>query len=532
MDDRVNILLVDDEPGKLLSYEAILSSLGENLIKADSGRQALEQILHADIAVVLLDVCMPDLDGFELASLIRQHPRFQKTALIFVSAVQIADLDQLRGYECGAVDYVPVPVVPEILRARVSVFVDLYRKTRKLEQFNRELERRVAERTRELEASTARLREADHRKDEFLAMLAHELRNPLAPIRNAVALLKQIGPVDPRASRAQEIIDRQVGHMSHLLEDLLDVSRITRGKVELRPVCLDLVPLVRQTSEDFRPELERAGITLTLDLPEGPLWANADSTRLAQVLGNLLSNAAKFTESGGYVRVRLAPGSGPSACGERSSAVLTVSDTGIGIEPEMLARIFDVFAQADRSLDRSRGGLGLGLALVKGLVELHGGDVWARSEGPERGAEFNVRLPLVTPVRAPVERSHLSLEVGTSTLRVLMIEDNRDHAETLQALLESAGHQVAVAHSGPAGVAMAGEFQPEVVLCDIGLPGMDGYAVARALRQAPALSGTRLVALSGYAQEEDRQRSWDAGFDAHVAKPIAFEALQRLLAGA
>jgi signal transduction histidine kinase len=560
MGDKVNILLVDDEPGKLLSYEVMLSSLGENLIKAESGRQALEQILSHDIAVVLVDVVMPDMDGFELATLIHQHPRYQKTALIFVSAVQIGDLDYLRGYECGAVDYVSVPVVPEILRARVSVFVDLYRKTRELERLNRELEQRVADRTRELEATAARLREADRRKDQFLAMLAHELRNPLAPIRNAVAILKQLGPVEPRIQRVREIIDRQVGHMAHLLDDLLDVSRITSSKIDLRPERLDLGALLAHAAEDFREELGQAGLALVLELPDAPLWTEGDPTRLAQVVGNLLSNAAKFTPAGGQVGVRLAaePPSGacrvPSAecragerpdglphpgaahgtrhsARERSEAVITIWDTGMGIEPEMLPRVFDTFTQADRSLDRSRGGLGLGLALVKGMVEMHGGCVQVESPGPEKGTIFTIRLPLTASVdlssRAPAPAPAFPGE--RSAGRILLIEDNTDTAETLRDLLDLSGYPVEVARSGPEGLAYARQFQPEFVICDIGLPGMDGYEVARTLRQEPATARVHLIALSGYAQEEDLQRSREAGFDWHLKKPIEFNDLVRVL---
>jgi signal transduction histidine kinase len=560
MGDKVNILLVDDEPGKLLSYEVMLSSLGENLIKAESGRQALEQILSHDIAVVLVDVVMPDMDGFELATLIHQHPRYQKTALIFVSAVQIGDLDYLRGYECGAVDYVSVPVVPEILRARVSVFVDLYRKTRELERLNRELEQRVADRTRELEATAARLREADRRKDQFLAMLAHELRNPLAPIRNAVAILKQLGPVEPRIQRVREIIDRQVGHMAHLLDDLLDVSRITSSKIDLRPERLDLGALLAHAAEDFREELGQAGLALVLELPDAPLWTEGDPTRLAQVVGNLLSNAAKFTPAGGQVGVRLAaePPSGacrvPSAecragerpdglphpgaahgtrhsARERSEAVITIWDTGMGIEPEMLPRVFDTFTQADRSLDRSRGGLGLGLALVKGMVEMHGGCVQVESPGPEKGTIFTIRLPLTASVdlssRAPAPAPAFPGE--RSAGRILLIEDNTDTAETLRDLLDLSGYPVEVARSGPEGLAYARQFQPEFVICDIGLPGMDGYEVARTLRQEPATARVHLIALSGYAQEEDLQRSREAGFDWHLKKPIEFNELVRVL---
>lgn len=525
MGDKVNILLVDDEPGKLLSYEVMLSSLGENLIKAESGRQALEQILSNEIAVVLVDVVMPDMDGFELATLIHQHPRYQKTALIFVSAVQIGDLDYLRGYECGAVDYVSVPVVPEILRARVSVFVDLYRKTRELERLNGELEQRVAERTRELEATAARLREADRRKDQFLAMLAHELRNPLAPIRNAVAILKQLGPVEPRIQRVREIIDRQVGHMAHLLDDLLDVSRITSSKIDLRPERLDLGALLAHAAEDFREELARAGLGLVLELPEAPLWTEGDPTRLAQVVGNLLSNSAKFTPAGGQVGVRLV--ADPSAC----EAVLTIWDTGMGIEPEMLPRVFDTFTQADRSLDRSWGGLGLGLALVKGMVEMHQGQVRVESPGPEKGTIFTIRLPLIassdrssgTPAPSP------ALQGERSAARILLIEDNTDTAETLRDLLDLSGYPVEVARSGPEGIAYARQFQPELVICDIGLPGMDGYGVARTLRQEPATARVHLIALSGYAQEEDLQRSREAGFDWHLKKPIEFSELVRVL---
>jgi signal transduction histidine kinase len=540
MREKVNILLVDDEPGKLLSYEVMLSSLGENLIKADSGRRALECILNNEIAVVLVDVVMPDMDGFELATLIHQHPRYQKTALIFVSAVQIGDLDYLRGYECGAVDYVSVPVVPEILRARVSVFVDLYRKTRELERLNQELEQRVAERTRELEATAARLREADRRKDQFMAMLAHELRNPLAPIRNAITLLKQLGPPPasataadwPRLERVREIIDRQTGHMAHLLDDLLDVSRITRGKIDLRPERLDLAALLAHTGEDFREELERAGLTLVMELPETPLWTEGDPTRLAQVVGNLLSNAIKFTPAGGRVVVQLSP---DPRTGE---SVLTISDTGIGIEPEMLPRVFETFAQADHSLDRSRGGLGLGLALVKGIVELHRGQVHVQSPGRDKGTTFTIRLPLgravlgaglLGAVGGPSAPSTQHPAPPSRAARILLIEDNPDTAETLRDLLELAGYTVDVARSGVEGIACVLQFRPELVICDIGLPGMDGYQVARALRKEPASASARLIALSGYAREEDLQRSREAGFNWHLKKPVEFNELLRIL---
>jgi CheY-like chemotaxis protein len=386
-------------------------------------------------------------------------------------------------------------------------------------------------------------------------MLAHELRNPLAPIRNAAHLLKLWGPAEPRLTRAREIIDRQVRHLARQLDDLLDVSRITRGKIELRPVRLDLVALVRETAEDTRGVIEEAGLTLTLDLPPEPLWVQGDPTRLAQVVGNLLANAVKFTQHGGIVTVRLSPNCGnlaprPPCLGGKGescppdagdspfppreggrgvrSAGLVVRDTGIGIASDMLPRVFETFTQADRSLDRSQGGLGLGLALVKGLVELHGGQVQAHSEGVGRGAEFTVRLPLAAPPAASEVRE-LSAPAATGPIRVLIVEDNRDAAETLRDLLELSGCTVAVAYSGPEALEMARGFHPEVVLCDLGLPGMNGYEVAAALRQDPAAATARLIAVTGYGQEEDRRRSHDAGFDIHLTKPIDPDELQRLL---
>src|SRR6476661_609679 len=266
--DKVNVLLVDDQPAKLLAYEVILRDLGENLIKASSARQALEYLLKTDVAILLIDVQMPELDGFELAAMIREHPRFQQTALIFVSAIHLSDLDRLRGYEAGGVDYVPVPVVPEILRAKVSVFADLYRKTRALERLNAELERRVADRTAALEATTAALQEADRRKDEFLAILAHELRNPLAPIRTAVQLLRKRDLAETQNMRAREVIERQVQHLVCLIDDLLDVSRITRGMITLQRERVLIDAVVARAVETARPLIDARHHGLTLDLSD------------------------------------------------------------------------------------------------------------------------------------------------------------------------------------------------------------------------------------------------------------------------
>jgi CheY-like chemotaxis protein len=348
-----------------------------------------------------------------------------------------------------------------------------------------------------------------------------------------------------RLERVRDIIDRQTRHMAHLLDDLLDVSRITRGKFDLRRERLDLVALLAHAAEDFREELARAGLTLTLELPPAALWTEGDPTRLAQVVGNLLSNAAKFTPAGGTVGVRCwalgvgCPTSDPNPNAQPPTphtAVIIVSDTGVGIDPEMLPRIFETFTQADRSLDRSRGGLGLGLALVKGIVEMHGGRVQVESPGPEQGTTFTIHLPLlapgdlsfptaVPPPAASAERTGKRVPAG----RILLIEDNLDTAETLRDLLVLAGYSVEIARSGPEGIACAQRFQPERVVCDIGLPGMDGYQVARILRQEPATADAHLIALSGYAREEDLQQSREAGFNSHLKKPVAFDELVRVL---
>ena len=399
--DPVNILLVDDQPSKLLTYESILGELGENLVKVSSATEALEYLLRNDVAVVLVDVVMPELDGYELAAMIRQHPRFQRTSIIFVSALLLTDLDRLRGYECGAVDYVPVPVVPEILRAKVSVFAELYRKTRALERLNAELEQRVADRTAALEATTAALQEADRRKDEFLAILAHELRNPLAPIRTAVQLLRKRELAEAQSVRAREVIERQVQHLVCLIDDLLDVSRITRGMITLQRERVLLDAVVARAVETARPLIDSRRHELTLELPEELLSVDGDQTRLVQIIGNILHNAAKFMEPGGTILLSVAR--------EESYAVIKVKDAGMGIPKDLVPRIFDLFSQVHQKSDGAQGGLGIGLALVRRLVEMHGGAVSATSEGPGHGTEMVVRLPLLgvaaTPFGVPTVES-------------------------------------------------------------------------------------------------------------------------------
>jgi signal transduction histidine kinase len=536
--EPVNILLVDDQPAKLLSYEVILRELGENLIKAGSAREALEHLLKTDVAVVLVDVCMPELDGFELASIIRGHPRYQKTAIIFVSGVHLTELDRLKGYEVGAVDYVPVPVIPEILRAKVSVFAELYRKTRQLELLNHELEQRVAERTAELEASTARLQESEERlrqaldvaqradrlKDEFLATLAHELRNPLSSIHNAVQVLRRGGLGGPELQWSREVIDRQVGHLTRLIDDLLDVNRITRGTLELRKREAELSQILQEAVESSRPLIDRHGHQLTVSLPDEPVHLEADLIRLVQVFTNLLNNATKYTPQGGRI----------SLTAERDGSELRVRirDTGIGVAPDQLPRLFEMFYQADRSLERAQGGLGIGLTLVQRLVELHGGRVEARSDGIGHGSEFVVCLPVSaaqTGNGASADLSDGAAERGGR--RILVVDDNRDSADGLALLLELGGDEVRTAYDGLAALEAAAQFRPEAVLMDIGMPGLNGYDAARRIREQPWGGNVVLIALTGWGQEEDRRLSLEAGFDVHLTKPVDHRALAKLLAG-
>jgi PAS domain S-box-containing protein len=365
------------------------------------------------------------------------------------------------------------------------------------------------------------LKETDRRKDEFLALLGHELRNPLGIINTSVELLRWEDAANPTLTELRAMMERQVQHMSQLLDDLLDISRINRGQVRLKKEPCNLNEIVRETAEDFRPRLEGAGLELILDAPDRQLWVMGDRTRLIQVIGNLLRNAEKFTEIGGRITVQLTHA-------RDSAAILSIQDTGIGMKREVLARAFEPFSQSDPGLDRRGGGLGLGLALVKGLIDLHGGEVAAHSDGPGQGSEFTITLPLAQPPPAGTQLAATSAQT-MRRYRILIIEDNPVGARTMSMLLTRLGHTVQVAHSGPEGIALARSARPEVVLCDIGLPGMDGYAVARAIRSEAGLRGVCLLAITGYGQAEDRRRSLEAGFDMHLTKPIDVKKLQEML---
>jgi len=679
---KTKILIVDDLSEKLLVYQVILQELGQELVFAHSGSEALRQVLQHDFAVILLDVNMPDMDGFETASLIRKRKRSAHTPIIFVTAF-IDEVRMSEGYAHGAVDYIQSPVVPEVLRAKVQVFVDLFRMT---EQVKRQAEEQIAlmeERSKRAAAEEANRRlaflaragaivgqsldydgtardivrvaipvlgdhvaiarpdaasgtwhvvqghehagaisitegtglhhlpapwattfertlaegeiltplqadaespntttdpdlvflplrargrilgvlaasrgsarrtfspadvtmaeavaaraaialdnarlykeveHADRQKNEFLSMLAHELRNPLAPIRNAVTFLRMSGDSDPDVLWARELIDRQVTHLVRLVDDLLDVSRITRGKIRLELRCLDLASVVTSAVETSRPLIEAASHRLTVIPPDQPLWVNADHARISQVLSNLLNNAAKYTPEGGNITIATAR--------DGDEATIRVRDDGMGIPAEMLAKVFELFTQVDRSLDRSQGGLGIGLTLVQRLVEMHGGRVEVASEGPGCGSEFTLRLPVAHT--APVsDEEPLPVPTLHRRLRVLVVDDNVEAAESLSRLLRLAEHQVSCAYDGLSAVELAQNSRPDAVVLDLGLPGIDGYEVARRLRNDPALGELLLVALSGYGQEDDVRRSTEAGFDHHFNKPLDFAALLRVFA--
>ena len=393
-------------------------------------------------------------------------------------------------------------------------------------------ERRQAEddqkRTEELlRESEARLREADRHKDEFLAMLAHELRNPLAPIRTGLQLMRRAGDTADAVGEIRPMMERQVGHMVRLIDDLLDVSRISSGKIHLQRQPTSLASLVAGAVEANRAAIEAAGIQLILDLPQSPLRLHVDPTRFVQVVSNLLNNATKFTPAGGRIVVRgeVVPG------GSAGELELSVTDTGVGISKEMLPLVFDLFTQAEPSTQRAQPGLGIGLALARRIVEMHDGRIDARSAGAGAGSEFIIRIPLLDAVVEPHEAGTAEVNVGTTTRKVLVVDDNADAADMLAILVRMMGGEAETAGDGPAAIERAAQFAPEVILMDIGMPGMDGYETCRRIRQQPFGRGVLMVALTGWGQQRDKERAAEAGFDLHLTKPADPADIERLLSG-
>jgi signal transduction histidine kinase/DNA-binding response OmpR family regulator len=688
-----NILIVDDRDDKLLVFRTVLEELNQNLVTMQSGEDALRWLLENDCAVILLDVNMPGMDGFETAHMIRARPRSAHIPIIFITGYA-DEMHTARGYSLGAVDYILSPVVPSILRSKVGVFVQLFNlreeASRKADEhiaLAREQAARAAAEaatrrasflaeaskilsssldvdslmtraTRLLvpvladfsaitlaegtasssaqgacapeckpevlrnaigddpvwtgaieevlatgrqkiiarhsfdigEASTGdaqscpprldriqwtsgrlavlplvargkthgvlslafaasgtrfgdaeialasdlaarvamamdncllfrKIQEADRRKDEFLATLSHELRNPLAPMRTALHSMRLSGLWPAKGRPLLEMLERQIEHMSHLVDDLLDIARITQGKIQLRKEKVDLAAKIMRVLETCRTPLEEAGHQLCVSLPRESVWVEGDRVRLQQIIENLLTNAIKYTNRGGRIEVCLGT--------EQGDAVIRVRDTGVGIEPEMLPKIWEMFTQATSRSDQARSGLGIGLSLVKQLVHLHAGSIAAASEGLGTGSEFTVRLPLTTAAenenaRAEPARAARTekMEASRVARRILVVDDNVDAAESLAVLLGIWGHEVQVAHDGVAALELAPKFDPELVFLDIGLPEMNGYDVARHLRQDTGLTKAKYIALSGYGTEHDQRRSREAGFDLHLVKPV------------
>jgi signal transduction histidine kinase len=512
--DPIYFLLVDDLEENLIALEALIKREGLVLLKARSGADALELLLQHEVGLALVDVQMPEMDGFELAELMRGTERTRRVPIIFLTAGSADRQRRFRGYEAGAVDFLQKPIETDILRSKAEVFFELARQ-------RQEVSRLLEESRQAAEA----LREADRRKDEFLATLAHELRNPLAPIRTSLQLLKLASQGGPDADVAREIMDRQVAHMVRLIDDLLDISRVNSGKVDLKKRSVSVQEVVRSAIEASQPLIDAARHEFTVQHPDEELHLEADPTRMSQVLSNLLNNAAKYTPQAGRIEL--------VARRDGGDVVIEVRDNGIGIPTDMLPKVFDLFAQVRTTLDRSQGGLGIGLSLVKKLVEMHRGTVDVKSEGLGRGSVFTVRLPISGGAVEIVQpaTSALSTVEGQQAVRVLIVDDNDDGASSLSRVLSFAGHTVRTAHDGIHALAIAREFCPEIVLLDIGLPGMDGYEVAKNLRRMPALSRSVLVAVTGWGSAGDRRQTQEAGFDHHLTKPVEMGQLDALLKG-
>lgn len=535
-DDAARVLVVDDQASNLEALEALLEQCDCSLVRARSADEALLALLDQDFAAIILDVIMPGMDGLDLARVIKQRRRTRDIPILFLTAHTLDHRDVLRGYGVGAVDYLIKPVHSDILRSKVAVFLDLHRKTRalvrandalqsemtarakiedELREANQQLERRVLDRT-------DALRQADRRKDEFLAALAHELRNPLAPIRSAVEVLRMRAQGDRDVDSARAVVVRQVEHMTRLIDDLLDVSRITCDKLVLQVARVELSTIVSIAVETSRPLIAERRHALDVDLPPEPVVLCADPARLAQVLANLLTNAAKYTLPGGRLAL--------VASADEDDVFIRVVDDGVGINPAILPHIFDLFVQGDPQ-NLSAGGLGVGLTLARRLVEMHGGTLSAESRGPGQGSAFVARLPILgwTADAAPVTVRPEAVPRAARARRVLIVDDNRDAADMLVVMLEAWGQMTRTAYDGPSALKAGAEFHPDVVLLDLGLPGLDGYETARRMRDAAWGQRARIIAVTGWGRESDIARGKSAGFAHHLVKPVSPDVLCELV---
>jgi signal transduction histidine kinase len=510
VDGPIDILAVDDVASNLTTLEAVLAQPGVSVVRASSGADTLALMQTREFAIVILDAQMPTLNGFETARRIRESRLGAATPIIFLTAFDVAPHEVRRAYASGAVDFVVKPFDPDILRAKVAVFVDLFRRRR--------------------DVAVAAAREAEHGrvdrlKDEFLATVAHELRTPLTSLVVAADSLERLPVHDATVTRVHDLIRGQLAHLCRLVEDVLEVSRFTQGKITLRPASIDLRDVVQRATELSQAAIDAQGIDLVLTLPSQPVPTYADHVRLVQVTSNLINNAAKFSTWGGRVAVSL----------ERfaQQALIKVRDWGRGIPPPDLGRIFEPFVQSEAG-DTLRGGIGIGLALVKKLVNLHDGDVRAASEGNGKGAEIVVTLPLIeapaeVEQRPKVADGTTGIPTPQTPMRVLVVDDNSEVRSAVRLFLQLEGHSVVTVDSGHAALAEIDRMDPDVVLLDVDLPDLDGYAVARLIRASRAASRPRLVAMTGQVGPDERGRALRTGFDAHVPKPIDGRTLIRVV---
>jgi signal transduction histidine kinase len=537
-DDAVPILLVDDQPANLDALEATLASTGCRFVLARSADEALLALLDQDFAAIVLDVMMPGMSGFELAAMIKRRQRTQQVPILFLTARMLDQQDVLRGYGTGAVDYLTKPLDPQILRAKIAVFVELYRKRRALARMNVELQRQIAERQRmgdalrranedlELRVSerTVALGEAGRRKDEFIAMMAHELRTPLSALRTAAEALRLKAPEGTDLRTLQGVVHRQVQQLTRLTDDLLDVSRFTRDRLTLQRGTHELGQIIDTAVESARPLIDKRKHTFTLEAAPGPVYLEGDFARLVQILSNLLDNAARYSPPESRIRL--------SVQAVSDHVLLRVDDNGAGIERDLLPRVFELFMQGHKAPNPGEGGLGIGLPLARRLAEMHGGTISVYSAGPGRGSEFVVRLP--TQAHAPAADAASATKADDlPTLqpgrKILIVEDSQDTADMLNIMLTEWGQNTRMAHDGLSALAIGDEFEPEVVLLDIGLPKLHGYEVARRMRQQPWGKRALLVAITGWGREADRQ-SEASGIDHRLLKPVDPVTLRGLLA--
>jgi len=552
---HARILIVDDLPEKLLVYRTLLEDLDAEIVMAHSGTEALKCVLEGEFAVILLDVNMPDIDGLETANLMRRHKNARHTPIIFITAYA-DEMQTARGYELGAVDYILSPVLAPVLRTKVRVFVDLYETRAALARSNQELESRVMERTAELQRSNERLQaeiaerlrvenereallaretvlrveaeELSRLKDEFLATMSHELRTPLNAIFGWITLLRTRRLDEATQARALETIERNARAQKRLIEDLLDVSRIVTGKVTLELATVEPRRAVEAALETMHPAAQAKGLKIVPLLDTGAGTVRGDFARLQQIVCNLLSNAIKFTPTDGQVEVCLARRNG--------EIEISVSDNGQGIKPEFLPHVFDRFRQEDGSISRRHGGLGLGLAIVRHLVELHAGTVEAHSDGEGKGAHFVVRLPARDAVGQPrpadTPASGVLTSAMLSNVRVLVVDDDPSSRELMTGMLEGYGARVSLAESGQAALTVLFAQRPDVLIADLGMPGMDGYALIEQVRALdPDFGGqTPAIAVTAHASAQDRLKALQAGYQNHVAKPVEPEELAIVIA--